>query len=63
MLFGSRSIKSREGLDLEFLAQRIEHLTTDQKVGNSNPFARTIFRFSLGNLNLCIKRKLGEVNH
>ena len=25
------------------VAQRIEHLTTDQKVGGSNPFARTVF--------------------
>ena len=31
------------------VAQRIEHLTTDQKVGGSNPSGRaTVFAFDLG---------------
>ena len=28
---------------LAFVAQRIEHLTTDQKVGGSSPSKRTLF--------------------
>ena len=30
-----------------FVAQRIEHLTTDQKVGGSSPSKRTIAQFLL----------------
>jgi hypothetical protein len=30
---------------LAFVAQRIEHLTTDQKVGGSSPSKRTSFHF------------------
>jgi hypothetical protein len=46
----ARRIKSKASFDLillAFVAQRIEHLTTDQKVGGSSPSKRTeIARFS-----------------
>ena len=39
---GSNPLASAEQLNIHApVAQRIEHLTTDQKVGGSNPFGRT----------------------
>ena len=39
--FDRVSVKEEHGNQLALVAQRIEHLTTDQKVRGSNPFKRT----------------------
>jgi hypothetical protein len=47
-----------------FVAQRIEHLTTDQKVGGSSPSKRTFRSIPLGYIDIAIDSpKMSKVSH